>query len=364
MNFFNKFFSKKEEPIKSYSDFWNWFLKHEKTFFKVVQSKENIEKGFLDKISPKLDEIKDGYFFLTGMYNDSTVELILTADGNINNIAFVEELVAAAPQINDWKFTALKPEYDIENVNIGMAGFEFNGSNLYFYANEIKDYPDEIDISIVHDDFSEENKQAIINGTYIFLDNFLGEINLINNVDEISFVEKKEAKSDLVPIAKLKDFLKWRQKEFVEKYDGIRYNTDDDTYSLLRGEYHNGHDFVAVVNAEVLNWDSKASHPWVAILTLKYDGSENEGMPESTEIEIFDTIEEELLLELKDFNGYLNIGRQTGNSEREFYFACKDFREPSKVFHKVKQKYSDNFEIEYDIYKDKYWQSFERFIVH
>ena len=36
--------------------------------------------------------------------------------------------------------------------------------------------------------------------------------------------------------------------------------------------------------------------------------------------------------ELKDFEGYLNIGRQTADSVREIYFACKEFRKPSKVF--------------------------------
>jgi hypothetical protein len=51
-------------------------------------------------------------FFLTGMYNDDTVELVLTADGAVKNIVFVEELVNSAPKIEGWKFTALKPALD------------------------------------------------------------------------------------------------------------------------------------------------------------------------------------------------------------------------------------------------------------
>ncbi len=53
--------------------------------------------------------------------------------------------------------------------------------------------------------------------------------------------------------------------------------------------------------------------------------------------------------------------RQTAKGEREIYFACKDFRKPSKVFYQIQQNHSDNFEINYTIYKDKYWQTFERF---
>ncbi len=33
MNFLKNIFGKKDEPIKNYVDFWNWFQKNEKTFF-------------------------------------------------------------------------------------------------------------------------------------------------------------------------------------------------------------------------------------------------------------------------------------------------------------------------------------------
>jgi hypothetical protein len=65
--------------------------------------------------------------------------------------------------------------------------------------------------------------------------------------------------------------------------------------------------------------------------------------------------------ELKDIDGFINVGRQTAEGERDIYFACKDFPKPSKIFFRIQQKYSGSFETEYDIYKDKYWQSFEKF---
>ena len=93
----------------------------------------------------------------------------------------------------------------------------------------------------------------------------------------------------------------------------------------------------------------------------KYDGSKNNGMPNESDYKLLEKIEEEIKLKLKDSEEYLNIGRQTAKGERDIYFACKDFRKPSKIFFKIQQKYSSSFEIEYDIYKDKYWQSFKRF---
>ena len=80
--------------------------------------------------------------------------------------------------------------------------------------------------------------------------------------------------------------------------------------------------------------------------------------------ELLGSIEDEILLSLKDKDGNLNIGRQTANNERDIYFACIDFRKVSKVFYEAQKNYSDKFEIEYNIYKDKYWQTFERFKQH
>ena len=121
-----------------------------------------------------------------------------------------------------------------------------------------------------------------------------------------------------------------------------------------------GNFLIATVNADLLNWDSKASHPWLCVLTIKYDGSKTNGMPGDTDYKTLDVIEDEIMEELKDVEGYLNVGRQTADSEREIYFACKDFRLPSKVFYNVQKKYSDKYEIEFEIYKDKYWRSLER----
>ena len=263
MNFIKKIFGEKNEPINSYSDFWIWFQKNEIIFFNIVKNRDNIEKNFFDKLSPKLSQIKSGIFYLTGMENDNTAELILTAEGNAKNIYYIEELVKCAPGIKGWKFTALKPALDIADVNIEMAGYNFAEKNISFYANEILEYPDEIDISIVHSDLIEKNKEEITNGTLIFLDNYLGELESLNNIDNLKIIGTKEAEKELISISKLKDFLIWRQKEFIEKYEGICYDTENDPYSVLEAKLENGNALIATVNTKLLDWNSKASHPWI-----------------------------------------------------------------------------------------------------
>jgi hypothetical protein len=361
MGILKNLFGSKQETIRTYSDFWRWFQQNEKAFSKVVKNHKNIEKDFFDKLSPKLDELKDGFFFLTGMLDENTVELILTADGSIKNIVFIEELVSAAPPIHGWTFTALKPALKINDVSISMAGYHFSSDTLSFYPNELKDYPDEIDITIVHENYNENDASAITNGTYIFLDNFIGELNSVTTIDNLKVIGKEQAEKDLIPIEKLKSFLNWRQKEFIEKYEGTLQTTDTDEFSILEAELENGDRLVATINTDILKWDKKASHPWIVILEIPFDGRSNNGMPDNPTYEILGEIEDKVLEQLKDSDGYLYVGRETASNLREVFFACKDFRKPSKVLHQLSKDFP-NFEIKYDIYKDKYWRSFNRFI--
>jgi len=362
MNFLKSIFGKKDAPIETYADFWNWFQMNQIHFHKVVRTGKNIEKNFFDKLEPKLAAIKDGIFYLTGMYDDTTAELIFTAEGVVENIVFIEELVTAAPQINGWRFTALKPALRKEDVSIEMNDLKFNPGNLFFYSNESPYYPDEIEICVIHSDMTDDNRSVIIDGIYIFLDNYLGELNMVSNIDNVKIIYKSEAEKELIPIGKLKDFLIWRQKEFVEKYDGLRYDGVEKESSILETELKNGDFLIAVINTDLLNWAGKASHPWIAVMTIKYDGSRNNGMPNKSDYESLNIPEDEMMVSLTGIDGNLHIGRQTGENKRKVYFACKDFRQPSKVLSAIQQKYGDKFEMDFDIYKDKYWRSFESFM--
>lgn len=367
MSFFRRIFGASNEKINSYDDFWKWFQKHEKEFFEIVKkytegdNPKVIEARFFDKLSEKLNELKDGFFFLVGMCDENTVELIITPDGNIRNIVFVEDLVNAAPLIDGWRFTALKPPSGMKDFGLGMAGYDFNTDNLSFYSTEDDNYPDEIAITIIHEDFKEEDREKITHGIYIFLDNYLGELNFITSIDSLEVQGKEVNEKELIPISKLKSFLKWREKEFIEKYEGQRYDTENDNYTALRGALKNDKPLIAVINRTLLDWDRKASHPWILNIEIKYDGEEHNGMPDNDTYQLMDDFEDDIMTELKDADGYLNIGRQTADNIRNIYFACNDFRKPSSVLFQMKAAWQDKLDISYQIYKDKYWRSFERF---
>ncbi|MBS1741528.1 MAG: DUF695 domain-containing protein [Bacteroidetes bacterium] len=348
--------------IDSYKEFWNWFKKNKSAFFKVILEGDNIHEDFFDKLSEKLDQVKEGIFYLAGMHDDQTVELTFTVDGNIKNIIFVEELLAVAPKLKGWKFTTLKPAQDMTDVTVSIGGYTFSFENLHFFANETPGYPDQIDICIVYDEaVTDENRDTIANGVYLFLDNYLGELDFIMNIDNLQVLGKSETDAELIPVSKLKEYLLWRQTEFVEKYKGTRHNTDDDHYALLEAELENGDPLFAMINEDLMQWDCKSSHPWILAVGIGYHAEGNRGIPDDESSGYLEKIEDDIMFQLKDYEGYLNVGRQTADNLREIYFACSEFRKPSKVIYEIQKKYAGSFKIDYHIYKDKYWQSFERF---
>jgi len=362
MGILKTIFREKNISRINYDEFWTWFQKQSSVFFQVVSEHRNIEKEFFDKLAPKLNQLKEGIFYLTGMMDESTAELIFTSDGQIENFVFIEDLVKTAPVIKGWKFTAHKPALSISDVNIEMGGYKFTRENIYFYPNDSAEFPDQIDITVVHDDWNQRNHQAIANGTYIFLDNFLGELNFATTIDSIRIAGRDDTQKELIPIAKLKDYLIWRQKEFIEKYDGVSHNTADDKFAGFEAKLENGNALLAVMNTNLLEWENKASHPWILNIEIPYQGQKTSGMPDEVTYQLMDDIESEISDDLRDIDGYLNVGRQTAESVREVYFACKDFRKPSKILYKIQQKYSAKIRVNYTIYKDKYWQTFSRFL--
>ncbi|WP_285055386.1 DUF695 domain-containing protein [Pedobacter ginsengisoli] len=361
MGFLNKIFGTKEAAIGSNDEFWKWFGKNAKQFHNVVKRHDNIEQEFFSRLSPKLSELREGYFYLTGMLDENTAELIFTADGTIKNFVFVEELVASAPDIPGWKFTAHKPETKDSATSIKMGDYRFSTDTLNFYAEERADHPDEIEIVVTHDDLNNENRDSIANGIYIFLDTYLGDLKFATSIDNLRIIQKSEARQELIPLEKLKAFLNWREKEFVEKYDSVLIKIQEDEFSLMEGHKKNGKPIIAAIDMELLKWENKASHPWMLKMEVFFDGSKNDGLPDTSTFQALNSIEDELLLALKDHKGYLYLGRETSEDVRDIYIACKEFRNCSKIADQIKQKYKYSFDIAYEIYKDKYWQSLAHF---
>jgi len=345
----------------SCADFWAWFQANEAAFHASVKANERVVETFLDKLGPELAKLKEGLYFLTGMCDESTAELILTAEGNVRNILVVEDLVACAPKLPNWRFTALKPSGDIEDMSIRMNGHAFEKGNVFFCPVESEESPGSLDILLTHADLTAENRDALVPGLHILLDNYLGELEYLEGVDEVEVVERDALEGGTwQPIDALKEHLARRRQEIAAGHGSPSYEGGEGSWTMFTGELESGEKLICVMDMDVLKWDGKASHPWMSILTVKYRG--HNGMPDQDDSQALNDLEEELLPALQPGAGCLYVGRETGRNERRIFFACKDFRTPSRAFDAIESAWSDRFEFEIDLFKDRTWQIHSRFL--
>lgn len=340
--------------------FWSWFVENLDNIRIEAERSNNFE--IESKIlTTKLRELRDDCMVIGRKKPEGILELIFSADGNLQHFAFIEQLVEDAPGIEGLDFIALKPEHNIEKSGVVLNGITYSKDNLHFIENRFDDLPDEIDISIIHPEVTDENRNEISKGVCVFLDNFLGENKFATTIDFFDVVNPEEAGADLIPIEKLKAYLLWREKEFVEKYDDAWYTADDEDYSSLEAETDDGTPVYAIMNMSLLKWGGKASHPWMFVVNMNYSVNE-QGLPDDNTAGLLDEVELKIAKQLTDSEGYLNIGQQAVKGVAEVYLACKDFRKPSLVFDQLVEEYGKSLLFSYELFKDKYWQTLQQYI--
>ncbi len=241
----------------------------------------------------------------------------------------------------------------------------FDSDTITFYCLEQEEqYPDEVDLVLIHQNFTAQNKDLITHGTLLYLDSLLGELGVATLVDSVTVTGPDKQEQTPISMEKLTDYLVWREKEFVEKYHGVRHNTENDNYAGMEGADEEGFPSIAILDTDLLAWDAKASHPWMLVLEIDYEksnASSKNGMPNEKYLELMTRFEQALSERLADCDGYLNLGRNTYKGKRHIYIACKEFRNAPRKVHELILENKKELICSYDISKDKYWRTMEAF---
>jgi Family of unknown function (DUF695) len=361
MNFLNKLFGKKEDvQITSYQDFWNWFQQNEHIFFKSIMAQNDMATNCINPIMDKLQILNEQFYCQVGKASEHKADLVITPEGDIKNFVFTEELINTAPILPNWIFTHLKQPV-FSGVSIKMGGYVFNKETVGFYYEMDKNYPDEINITLLHKNYDDDDKNTIVTGCRVLIETVLGEFNSNTLIDSLTVEESNTCDKEIVSIEKLNDFLVWREKEFVEKYQLVLKDENEYDFTQYKFETEEGLVTIAMINSTFLNLEERPSFPWMLYIEIEYEMDNDSGMPNDEILNLLNNFTVELEELLKVSNGYLSLGRETGNSKRIIYFACKEFKKSSKTTHELIQKYANRLSISYDIYKDKYWMTMDRY---
>jgi hypothetical protein len=351
---FNKLFGGKKE-VDPVIDFWNWFIKNEKEFRSHFNDRDRSGK-FINKLVEKIKPFNPWIKALAGPLDEATYELVITSDGDIALFTKVEELVAAAPVIPGWAVTAHKPGMGLERALISMYGYDFGSSNMRFYPVNDDDHPDDIRIVLTHQDYNEEEAGKFQTGGMIYLENAIGEVKTALLIDGYEVRGEPGPGTETIPVEKLEEYLLWREKEFVEKYNKIplEEQAPAEEYAVLEANDAEGMPIFATVNMGYKDWEYKAAFPWLMRFDLTFKGDET-GLPGKKQMEELQAWEDGLLTALKSPE-IIYVGHDTTRGTRTIYLYATSFLEASPKAHDFVESSDQKYPIVFSIRKDKYWQ--------
>ena len=340
--------------------FWKWFTDNQKRFDQSIKKNQKAAPERLNEIVEELKKYDSWFKALIGKYDDNITELVITADGDIAMFVKVEQLVRQAPDLKGWKFTAHKPALGFDEISINMYDKEFNDKTVKFYPVTDEHYPDQVSIVFTHVGYDEKEKEDFDTATSIYVQNALGELNTATQIDSYEIGPEPEDKSALIPVTKLNDYLKWREKEFVEKYDQASIELPEDTFNTIEGHDAEGNVMLAMVVSGYEFWEYKPAFCWWVRIEMEYEATEN-GLPDNGTLELLHNTESKSIGILTASPSVLYAASKTFKGCRTTYFYSRDYQNPSMVLYDFCAKQNKKLKLSFFIEKDKYWQSLEEF---
>lgn len=184
--------------------FWNWFSKHQETYFSGADD-QGLQEKLFDDLSRELRKVhEDLVFEFSPIHNNGIRELTISAEGIRELFPVVEKLIGEAPEIKNWQFNAFRQRVPGDDFKIEFGDINIAYSDIYFrYVDG--DYGKlGIELNIRNYDGQGQTQNAV----YILLDGLIGEYDVAMGIDWIDWVKLEESNIDnLNPIVSLRTLI-------------------------------------------------------------------------------------------------------------------------------------------------------------
>jgi hypothetical protein len=195
--------------------FWKWFKENNSAYIFINQIEDvNEKERLLDNLMNQLHKYSDKLYFQIGGHPQEDQELIITAEGNSDYFHTVEELIAHAPPLDNWRFIAfLQPNSD-NDFHINYEGVVLASNEMWFLPLDHEDSPSLIGLRICIKNYdSLKNNQWLQPTVYKIVDTLVGEKAFALDIDYIEIDElPEEPKEDgMIELTGLSSYIEWHK---------------------------------------------------------------------------------------------------------------------------------------------------------
>lgn len=184
--------------------FWKWFEENADSLAAIKSGKDPI----IHKLDRQLRKVHPNLNFEMGLSDNNELEFIVSANGIKSLFPVVEQLVASAPSLPNWKIIAFRqPKGKGAVAEVLYQNFLLKAEDVWFSYKQRMDKV--VDLTIYIRDFSPKNQQQAMGASLIHLDNELGEQLATTGIGSFDFkpLPDNPAARGLQPLSEISAFV-------------------------------------------------------------------------------------------------------------------------------------------------------------
>ncbi|MCK4635602.1 MAG: hypothetical protein KAT32_01965 [Candidatus Moranbacteria bacterium] len=170
------FDSKKEKR------FWKYFQKNEEKIYNFEKDQGKI----FDELSIELHKIDNNLTFEFGSIRNNRRNFVISADGIKSAFISVEKLHKQTPKLKLFNVIKFRPRRK-ELSNIEIANTKIKASEVKYILLFKDENPNKVGILLLFKNYKDESRKLFIQVGFLFLDEALGEFNVITKVGGVDF---------------------------------------------------------------------------------------------------------------------------------------------------------------------------------
>jgi hypothetical protein len=203
--------------IKSISTFWNWFQDNNQNIKNIHNETPKAQKHLFFWLKKHLHNYCKEVDFVIAFPKRPTdkATLIITANGNPEYFKQVEDLIAKAPRLRTWIFTAfIQPKEDMDRIMDGLDNpyvfkdITIKTSDIMFLPLNCDESGNKFDIRIYLKNYNIlGNTKTWKEAVYIIMQELFGERYLYQRINLIQLAQWPNNNNDLIHLYDLQYYL-------------------------------------------------------------------------------------------------------------------------------------------------------------